>query len=145
MTLTSPSIKAGRPVPSHNSCRTDDVSPALRWTPGPKGTVEYAIIVDDPDTKGKPFTMWTVWDVDARYRALPENHVTPGAHQGRNDNGIVGYSGPCFPERARHHYRFAVFALSGRPAMGQGAVSSKVRALILPLVIGAGTLIAKGY
>ena len=145
MNLSSPSIKAGRPVPSHNSCRTDDYSPVLRWNSGPKGTTSYAIVFDDPDVKPRAFVMWMVWDVRLSTRALQENRVPPGAHLGRNDNGIVGYSGPCFPERSRHRYRFTVYALSGSPGLAQGARAAQFRLAIAPLIVGVGTLVAKGY
>ena len=108
------------------------------------------MIVDDPDVKPHAFTMWTVWDIAVRFRALPEQGISdrspvPGSRIGRNDNGAVGYAGPCFPERSGHHYRWTVYALSGRPALAQAASPGQVRRAIAPLIVGYGLLVAKGY
>lgn len=145
MDVRSPSIKSGKSIPPHNSCRTDDYAPALAWDSGPSGTKTYAVVFDDPDVKPRAFVMWMMWDIPVTVRSLAENRVPAGAHQGRNDNGTVGYSGPCFAERARHHYRFTIYALSGSPRLVQGARSAEFRLAIAPLIVGVGTLVARGY
>lgn len=53
-TLSSPTIKANATLTNDQvfnglGCSGKNISPALKWTAGPKGTKSYAITAYDPD------------------------------------------------------------------------------------------------
>ena len=50
-------------IPSKFTCEGSDVSPSLSWSNPPKGTVAYALIVDDPDAPDPraPKMTWVHW------------------------------------------------------------------------------------
>ena len=91
--------------------RYDDrknTSPPLDWTGLPEGTQSIALMMDsdqlahdeDPDAR---WTHWLIWNLPADTAGLAEAVATttevaalgPDARQGTNDDGVIGYSGPC--------------------------------------------------
>lgn len=127
--LTSPAFPNGGPIPRHNSCQGEDLSPPLRWNGAPAGSAAFALIVDDRVARG--FVHWVVVDVPAGTTQLPEGVPAsgPGApSQGRNDFGRIGWGGPCPPPGSGdHRYVFTLFALSAPLGLGQGASAASVR------------------
>ena len=115
-TLTSPAFENGKKIPSVHSCDGDDTSPRLRWDGEPKGTVSFALIMEDPDAPGGTFTHWIVYNLPPDCHELEEiipiqKNLDNGAIQGKNDFGKIGYRGPCPPPGRDHHYWFRIFAL----------------------------------
>ncbi len=123
--LTSPTIKSGVTLSEEQvfdgfGCSGKNQSPALKWTPGPKGTKSYAITVYDPDAPtGSGWWHWVVYNIptnvtelaagagDATGKLLP-----PEALQGRTDYGTHAYGGACPPKGDKpHRYIFTVYAL----------------------------------
>ena len=123
--LTSPTIKAGATLTEEQvfdgfGCTGKNQSPALQWTPGPKGTKSYAITVYDPDAPtGSGWWHWVVYNIpgnvtelaygagDATGKLLP-----PEALQGLTDYGTHAYGGACPPKGDKpHRYIFTVYAL----------------------------------
>jgi len=118
MTLTSAAFAPGGAIPAGFTCDGADRSPPLAWTGVPSGTRSLALIVDDPDAPdpAAPQTVWVHWvlyDIPPTVAGLEEAGSTrppPGARNGRNDWGNVGWGGPC-PPVGRHRYFFKLFAL----------------------------------
>jgi Raf kinase inhibitor-like YbhB/YbcL family protein len=145
--LTSTDIRAGRPIPQRFwGCSDPGVSPQLAWSGAPAGTRSYAVMVFDPDAPtGSGFWHWIAWDIPAGVTSLPTGAaLPPGAVNGVNDGGGVGYTGPCPPEGdITHHYRFTVVALDvaslQRPADTHAAV---IGFLIGQHAIGSASLTA---
>ena len=91
--LTSPAFEHGTPIPEKHrgELRGPNISPALNWTAPQAGTVELALIVQDPDVPiGKPATHALTLGIDPGRDGIPENALTnpspiPGdpARQGR--------------------------------------------------------------
>ena len=85
-----------------------NTSPPIEWTGLPEGTQTIAVMLDsdqiahaeDPDVR---FTHWLIWNLPPETASLGEAVATTtdvaslGANvrQGTNDDGVVGYSGPC--------------------------------------------------
>ena len=85
-----------------------NTSPPIEWTGLPEGTQTIALMMDsdqiahaeDPDIR---FTHWLIWNLPPETSSLAEAVATstdvvalgPGVRQGTNDDGFVGYSGPC--------------------------------------------------
>lgn len=114
--LSSASFQADGDIPAKFSCDAQDVSPALAWAQPPPQTRSFALIVDDPDAPTKTIVHWVLYDLPAGARSLPEGiakdaTLPDGSRQGRNDHGTIGYSGPCPPRGATHHYFFQLYAL----------------------------------
>src|SRR5262249_28742525 len=97
-----------------------NLSPALSWSALPENTASLALICEDPDAPGpEPFTHWVLFNVPPDLGGLPEGVAQgpnpgriPGAGQGLNDFGNVGYDGPAPPRGdGIHRYQFQIFAL----------------------------------
>jgi Raf kinase inhibitor-like YbhB/YbcL family protein len=63
--ISSPAFENGAKIPIVHSCNGEDVSPLLRWEGEPKGTVTFALIMEDPDAPGGTFTHWIVYNLPA--------------------------------------------------------------------------------
>jgi Raf kinase inhibitor-like YbhB/YbcL family protein len=115
--LTSVALQPDAPIPAPYACTDYEHlghSPPLSWSPGPAGTVAYAVTVVDPDARG--FVHWALAGVPATVTSLPEaaspGGVLPaGAVELPNGFGKKGYGGPCPPPGAPHHYVFKLTAL----------------------------------
>ena len=127
-TLTSPAFGHGAPIPEKHRgrLRGENISPALSWTQPPAGTVELALIVQDPDVPfGKPAVHALTLGIDSSLDGLPENALTnpspvPGIRHGKGALGRRGWAGPL-PIRSHgpHSYVFQLFAVDralGLPA-----------------------------
>jgi Raf kinase inhibitor-like YbhB/YbcL family protein len=127
-TLTSPAFEHGAPIPEKHRGRLlrANISPALNWTQPPDGTVELALIVQDPDVPfGKPAIHALTLGIDPARGGIPENALTnpspiPGIRHGKGALGRRGWAGPMPPRsHGPHAYAFQIFALdeaSGLPA-----------------------------
>jgi Raf kinase inhibitor-like YbhB/YbcL family protein len=129
ITLRSDAFADGEAIPKRHTEDGENVSPPLTWTGLPEGTRELALIVDDPDApRGEPWVHWVLYKVPADILTLIEDlprtptlDVPPGALQGKNSWGTVGFRGPGPPRRhGTHHYHFRLYALDAPLAAAQG-------------------------
>ena len=116
LNLRSASFQADGDIPSKFTCDAQDVSPALAWAAPPAETRSFALIADDPDAPTKTVVHWVLYNLAAGTRSLPEGiakdaTLPDGSHQGKNDHGTIGYSGPCPPHGPTHHNFFKLYAL----------------------------------
>lgn len=149
ITVTSPSFADGQPIPVKHTEDGKNVSPELAWTPIPPGTKQLALIVDDPDApSATPWVHWVIYRLPGGTTGLPEAVPSdetladpPGAAQGKNSWGTVGYRGPAPPKGKVHHYFFTVYALdielAATPGIDKPALLDKMQGH----VIGQGQLI----
>jgi Raf kinase inhibitor-like YbhB/YbcL family protein len=127
--FTGGDITTGSPIDPRYTCDGDDVSPALTWARAPEGTIELALIVEDPDAPSGTFTHWLTFGLPPASVAVPQRvpatqSQIPGPTpltQGRNDFGDVGYGGPCPPEGETHTYLFRLLALNADLDLPPGA------------------------
>jgi Raf kinase inhibitor-like YbhB/YbcL family protein len=120
ITVSSPAVREGQPIPARFTCDGDGQSPPLTWQGVPTGAAALALVVDDPDAPRKTFVHWVVLDMPAETTGLEAGGVPAGAVQARNSAGHASYFGPC-PPSGTHHYRFTVYALSKRTGLRDGA------------------------
>jgi hypothetical protein len=148
-TLTSTAFKNDERIPKKYSGEGDDVSPPLEWSEPPVATKAFALICDDPDAPRGTWNHWTLWNLPAELRKLPENVAKTetvadlgGARQGRNSGGVIGYSGPKPPPgHGTHHYHFHLYALAAPLDLKAGADRKAVEAALKGHVIGQATVL----
>ena len=122
MVLTISGWPDGGVIPPRFTQAGEQVSPELKWTNVPAGTVSFVVNMLDPDvavqrgTETQPH--WIVWNIPASATGLPEG-VKAGAE---HPDGMrqISASGPQYrgPGAAAngplHHYTFEVYALDTR-------------------------------
>jgi Raf kinase inhibitor-like YbhB/YbcL family protein len=121
ITVSSPAFTQGAAIPQRFTCDGDNRSPPLRWSELPTGTVEIALVVDDPDAPRGTYVHWVVVGLEPASTELAQATVPPGARQIRNSAGKAVYTGPCPPGGPPHHYRFTIYALQHPPDVGDDA------------------------
>jgi Raf kinase inhibitor-like YbhB/YbcL family protein len=103
-----------------NGCGGQNMSPALSWTPGPEGTLSYAIVMHDPDgQKGQGVDHWVHYGIKAATHHIPAGFGTKAAFEGvggTNSKNTTTYVGPCPPVGdSAHHYVIQLYALDLAP------------------------------
>ena len=141
ITVSSPAFTEGAAIPQRFTCDGENRSPPLAWAGVPAGTVEIALVVDDPDAPRGTYVHWVVDGLDPASTELAEGAVPPDARQLPNSAGKVGYTGPCPPGGPAHHYRFTVYALQRRAEVGADASPDAAIAAIEAAATARGRLI----
>ncbi len=59
-------------IPVRYTSYGNNISFPLSWSPGPATTKTYAVIVDDPDAKPNLVNHWSLFNLPANIRQLPE-------------------------------------------------------------------------
>jgi Raf kinase inhibitor-like YbhB/YbcL family protein len=103
-----------------SGCGGQNVSPALSWTPGPEGTLSYAIVMHDPDgQKGQGVDHWVHYGIKAGIHHIPAGVGAKSALEGvggANSKNTTSYVGPCPPVGdSAHHYLIQLYALDLAP------------------------------
>ena len=134
-------------IPAKYTCDTENVSPPLTWTKGPKKTMTYVLICDDPDAPSKTWVHWVLFNIPSSLTSLSENlpkekKILTGAVQGKNDFGTVGYSGPC-PPSGIHRYYFKIYALDCELTLDSDAEKANIEDAMKDHILAAGILVGK--
>jgi len=130
--LTSAAFKHGEQIPGKYTGDGDDLSPPLAWTEPPEGTVELALICDDPDAPGGTWNHWVVYGLSPDARHLKEGIPTPATvaepalKQGVTSFRKTGYGGPSPPPGKAHRYQFTLYALSEKLDLEPGTKKQAV-------------------
>jgi Raf kinase inhibitor-like YbhB/YbcL family protein len=150
LTIESPSIKEGQPIPKRHTEDGEDLSPQLDWTKLPPETKELALIVDDPDApRAEPWVHWLIYKIPADSGGLSEGvpqterpSQPAGALQGKTTWGTVGYRGPAPPKgHGTHHYHFTLYALDAALDLKPGLDKQGLLDAISGHVLGHGELV----
>lgn len=137
MEVSSPAFENGQKIPSKHSCQGENRSPLLRIESIPKGTVTFAIIVEDPDAPNGTFDHWVAWNIP------PAKELEEGikvANQGVNGFGSVGYKGPCPPPGSPHRYYFRVYALDTELDLPSKSLKGDLKKAMKGHILGEATL-----
>ena len=139
--LRSPAFNVHSLVPGRFSMDGDNTSPALEWSDSPEGTVELALLCEDPDAPGGTFLHWLLTGIDPSRRALDEGEHPREATAWENDYGERGYGGPKPPVGDdAHRYFFRLYALGAPLDLSPGTELDDVRAA-LARRLATGTLV----
>ncbi len=150
--IHSTAFNDGATIPVRCTCDGANASPPLAWTGVPAETASLVLIVDDPDAPDPraPTRVWVHWvlynmspDISALPEGRPRTPLPGGAHEGLNDDGAPGYTGPC-PPIGRHRYVHTLYALDTMlPDLGASArrvdVDAAMRGHVLAQVSLMGT------
>jgi Raf kinase inhibitor-like YbhB/YbcL family protein len=114
------------------TCDGSNSAPSISWTGVPDGTAEIAIsMVDESDlSAGRPFIHWVMAGIDPTTERLGENEVPPGAVQGLNFFGDVGYGGPCPDPGTTGTFVLTVFALGQQLELADGTPAAELLDLV---------------
>jgi Raf kinase inhibitor-like YbhB/YbcL family protein len=126
-----------------------NLSPPLSWT-ALSEAVTTAVVCEDPDApREEPFTHWVIFNIPADRHRLPEGVSkdaappdVPGATQGVNDFGRIGYDGPAPPPgHGIHRYFFRVYTLDVELPLREGATKRACRDAMRGHVLAEGRII----
>ena len=139
ISLTSPVLAQGRPVPRRFTCDGLDDPPPLHWSGVPAGTAELALLLEDLSSRGDsgaPFVHWSLFGIPASATQVPR-----GAREGTNDFHQLTYGGPCPPDNdPAHRYVFTLYALRAPLGVPDGAPPTDLRAAIARAASAQGRL-----
>lgn len=136
LTLSAPGFEDGR-IPVRYTCDGEAISPPLLVEGLPRGTESVAIFAEWLRSYS-PGTTWLLWnlppddplEIPAGIPKVSRPETPPGAVQGTNAEGVVGYRSPCHETPGQNDYRFAVLALSSplglEPGSGRDAFDDAV-------------------
>jgi len=140
-TLRSAAFTDGEALdPSFTADEDDAVAPPLEWSAPPAGTVELALIVEDPDAPmPEPFCHWLVWGLAPQKGQLLEGETPPRV--GKNSFGNSEWLLPDPPTgHGAHDYVFQLFALDRPLTLMPGASRSDLMGEIEGHVLAAAVL-----
>lgn len=145
--IRSGAFEPGGVIPARYTCDGENVSPPLSIAGRPRGTVAYALIMDDPDIPSAvrerlgadEFVHWVLFNFPYTVGVIPEGTVPDAATMGNNSAGQNTYTGPCPPDR-EHRYFFRLYALDTRLTLREGAVKEEVLHAMEGHVLGEAQL-----
>jgi Raf kinase inhibitor-like YbhB/YbcL family protein len=80
--------------------------------------------------------------MDPATKQIAGKSVPPGASQGQNDFGNLGYGGPC-PPSGNHRYFFRLFVLDRKLDLKAGAKHPALDKAMTGHVLGRGELMGR--
>ena len=138
LALSSTAFTSGSAIPVTFTCDGSGVSPPLSWGAVPEGTAELAITVIDPDAGG--FVHWVIAGMGPGVQALTQASIPAGAAQAMNSAGSIGWTGPCPPKGAAHHYVFTFYALKSLSGITDGMAAADALAALAKLTAKTAVL-----
>tara|TARA_R110002073_G_scaffold214184_5_gene374607 strand:- start:575 stop:1132 length:558 start_codon:yes stop_codon:yes gene_type:complete len=156
ITVTSSAFDHHGMVPEEYTAYSENKSIDLNWSNLPAGTVQLALICDDPEvvTIGMmptPFPHWVAYNIPASASGLPEDMTkdavvtgVPGLEgmiNGLNGTRRAGYFGPRPPVNGHlHAYHFRVYAIDSDLDLAEGLNKDELLAAIDGHVLATGML-----
>lgn len=143
-------------IPEEYTAYSENKSIDLNWSNLPAGTVQLALICDDPEvvTIGMmetPFPHWVAYNIPASAGGLPENMTKDavvtgvsgldGMINGLSGVGRPGYFGPRPPVNGHlHAYHFRVYAIDADLDLAEGLNKAELLDAIDGHVLATGML-----
>ena len=156
ITVTSSAFDHHGTVPDEFSAYGDNKSIDLNWSNLPAGTVQLALICDDPivveiGMMPTPFVHWVAYNIPASASGLPAGMPTDaevmgldgldGMINGLNGTRRSGYFGPRPPANGTlHAYHFRVYALDADLGLEAGLNKDELLAAVDGHVLATGLL-----
>lgn len=141
MEILSEAFEKGGRIPAKYTCEGENINPPLIFRDAPKEAKSLAFIMDDPDAPDGTFVHWLAWNIPPDAQAVEEGRGMQDAVEGANDNGDIGYTGPC-PPSGEHHYYFRLYALDALLTLGPDGTRDELDAAIDEHLIDSAELVA---
>jgi Raf kinase inhibitor-like YbhB/YbcL family protein len=139
--LSSPEFADGDPIPEQFSKDGGNAIPTLEWNTPPQGTVELAVLVEDPDTPVGTWVHWVAARIDPTTERI-DGRLPDGALEGGNDFDESGYGGPQPPPGdGVHRYFFQLYALKEPTGLADGCTADDLRRAVIGKELARGVLI----
>ena len=145
MALTTPAWADGGQIPvKYTQAVPNPVSPELKWTNAPQGTMSFVLHMHDPDAALNGTTNdqvhWLVWNIPAGATGMPEG-VPMGSQLADGSRQISAsgatYRGPGAPATGPfHHYTIEVYALDTKLEVEPAANEQDTRVNVLKAMQG---------
>jgi Raf kinase inhibitor-like YbhB/YbcL family protein len=154
LTLTTTAFEDGGIVPNKFTQASEaPVSPELKWTHVPDGTVSFALILNDPDTAlsrtPEVVLHWLIFNIPGTATGLPEGvpgdvKLPDGSVQGMNQSKKVGYMGMgAGAAGPYHHYTYELYALDIMLTLGPDATRADLLAAMSGHIRGKAILMGR--
>lgn len=152
ITVSSSAFAHHGTVPEVNTAYGDNVSIDLSWDNLPAGTVQLALVCDDPVVPmPSPFVHWVAYNIPASASGLPAGMSADPVVEGIPElegmiNGVnglrrTGYFGPRPPVDGKlHAYHYRIYALDAALNLEQGLNKEQLLEAIEGHVLGTGML-----
>lgn len=152
VTVTSSTFDNHGTMPLAYTAYGDNKSIDLSWSNLPSGTVQLALILDDPIAPTpQPFVHWVAYNIPADASGIPENLTKDAEVSGVSGlegmvnglNGIrqPGYFGPRPPvDDKLHAYHFRIYALDADLDLATGLNKDQLLEAIDGHVLATGML-----
>lgn len=134
--------------PEMYTCEGENLSPPVEIGGLDESVASIAMILEDPDAPRGTFVHWLIWNLEPS-EAVPEGIPAegevlnpPGAVQGTNGFGLIGYYGPCPPQGPAHRYVLKVSGLDARLDLPPRSGRSDLEAAMEGHVITSGEALA---
>ena len=120
------------------------VSPALSWTNVPMGTVEFALIMNDPEPVQRgsataDILHWLVAKIPATTTSIAEGAGNTGGQLPAGSRVVQTYRGPGAPAAGPpHHYTLTLYALNAPLELADNAGRPEVMAAMEGKVVARG-------
>jgi Raf kinase inhibitor-like YbhB/YbcL family protein len=144
LTLTSTSWQDGGEIPVKYAQAGMSISPALSWTNVPMGTVEFALIMNDPEpvlrgSATADILHWLVAKIPATATSIAEGAGNAGGQLPAGSRVIQAYRGPgAGAAGPPHHYTFTLYALNSPLELAENAGRPEVMAAMEGKVLARG-------
>jgi len=145
LTLTSAAWPDGGEIPQRHAGGAMGISPALTWTNVPMGTVEFVLIMNDPEPvtpRGSAtgdILHWMVVKIPAATTSLPEGAGSAGGQLPAGARQVRTYAGPGAPAAGpQHHYTLTLYALNAPLELAENADRAAVMAAMEGKVLARG-------
>lgn len=141
-TLSSPAFVDGGTLPRAFTCDGVGTSPPLSWTTPPRGTTELALLMTTEAKDGTKWN-WVLYTIPSSASSLAEGSVGVGVAGLTSDGPALAYAPPCSQGPGAKVYTFALYALSGHPALPadpRAVTGAALAASMESLVLARSTL-----
>ncbi|MDO8907839.1 MAG: YbhB/YbcL family Raf kinase inhibitor-like protein [Pseudohongiella sp.] len=152
ITVASSAFDHHGTVPLANTAYGDNTAPQITWSNLPAGTVQLALVMDDPVAPTpEPFVHWVAYNIPADAAELPAGLTKDAEVSGvagldgmiNGVNGIrqTGYFGPRPPVDGKlHAYHFRIYALDAALNLPVGLNKQQLLEAIDGHVLATGML-----
>jgi len=149
LTLANSSWADGGEIPVKYAQAGMCVSPGLSWTNVPMGTVEFVLIMNDPEPVQRgsataDILHWMVVKIPAATTSIAEGAGNQGGQLPAGSRAIQTYRGPGAPAAGPvHHYTLTLYALNAPLELAENAARADVMAAMEGKVVARGIWVGR--